>query len=365
MHIASIVGARPNFVKVGPIVWELARHDHVRHSIIHTGQHYDTSMSESFFDILNIPRPDINLEVGSAGHGAQTGRIMIALEQVLEEMKADWLVIVGDVNSTVAAALVATKLGIRVAHVEAGLRSNDRGMPEEINRLASDAISDLLLVTEQSGLDNLRREGVPQEKIEFTGNVMIDSLAHVLPKARAARAWERYDKAPGEYLLVTLHRPSNVDHEDVLRGLVEALASMSDQRPVLFPVHPRTRRNLEHFGLMDDLVGHTDVLLVDPLDYLSFLSLVIGAHALVTDSGGIQEETTYLGIPCMTLRPNTERPVTIDLGTNELIRPERDAVLEAFERLQSGRWKQGQVPPLWDGRAATRIVKALLARSGR
>ncbi len=360
MHVVSVVGARPNFVKIAPISWEMARLRNIRHTVIHTGQHFDREMSESFFKVLEIPKVDINLNVGTGTHGVQTGTIMVRLEPVLEELRPDWVLTVGDVNSTAAAALVAVKLGLRTVHVEAGLRSFDRTMPEEINRLITDAISDLLMVTEQSGLENLAREGVSSDKVRFVGNVMIDSLVRTLPKAREAKAWERFGFTPGEYLLVTLHRPSNVDREEILTELMEALKGMAAQCPLLFPVHPRTKGNLEKFGLFDSLDSSLGVRLTEPLDYFTFISLVTAARALLTDSGGIQEETTYLGIPCLTLRPNTERPVTIELGTNELIPPTKKSLLEAFQRLESGRWKKGKIPPLWDGKTAGRIVNALL-----
>ena len=359
MHILSIVGARPNFVKIAPIARAARKLEGVKHTLVHTGQHYDHDMSDSFFRVLDIPAPDVNLNVGSGSHGQQTGKVMMALEPVLEELHPDWVVTVGDVNSTAAAALDAVKLGIKTAHVEAGLRSYDRGMPEEINRLVTDAISDALFVTEQSGLDNLKKEGVREEIIHFTGNVMIDSLVRALPQAQEEKAWNRFSVGKGEYVLVTLHRPSNVDDGETLAGLVRALHEIGQSHPVLFPVHPRTRKQLQSFALLEDLTRGGGVSLSDPLDYLTFLSLVTGSKALLTDSGGIQEETTYLGIPCMTLRPNTERPSTIELGTNELVAPDYGAVVEAFSRIEAGNWKQGQVPPLWDGKAAERIVSIL------
>ncbi len=360
MHIVSIAGARPNFPKIAPIAWETARRDGVKHTIIHTGQHYDRSLSGGFFEVLSIPEPNLNLGVGSAPHGIQTGKIMIALEPELERLRPDWLITVGDVNSTAAASLVAVKLGIKTAHVEAGLRSLDRTMPEEINRMVTDAISDLLFTTEQSGTDNLLKEGHPEERIRFVGNIMIDSLVHVLPRAKEARTWKDHDLTPGEYILATLHRPSNVDTREALKGLVRALAEIGVTTPVLFPAHPRTRSSLERFGLLDRLTASSQFHLVEPLDYLHFLSLVTKAKAVLTDSGGIQEETTYLRIPCMTLRPNTERPSTVTLGTNELVTPTYAGVMEAFGRLDQGVWKHGEVPPLWDGNTAGRVVDELL-----
>lgn len=360
MKIVSIVGARPNFVKIAPISWALRRREHVDHRIIHTGQHFDTSLSSSFFDTLDIPEPNLNLDVGSSSHGVQTGTIMCKLEPVLNEIRPDWVVVVGDVNSTVAATLVASKLGLRTAHVEAGLRSFDRTMPEEINRLVTDSISDLLFVTEQAALDNLSREGVPDEKVHFVGNVMIDTLIKILPKAREVAAWSEYGVDPGKYLVVTLHRPSNVDSYDSLKGLMDALVKISHDSPLIFPMHPRTRNKLKEFGILEDVQSHRGLIIAEPVDYLSFLSLVTGATGVITDSGGIQEETTYLGIPCITLRPNTERPVTIELGTNELIEPTGRSLMEAFNRLSAGTWKKGVIPKFWDGRTAERIADVLL-----
>ncbi len=360
MHILSIVGARPNFPKIAPLAWEIASREGICHTIVHTGQHYDRTLSDGFFDVLSIPEPDLNLGIGSATHGVQTGKIMIALEPIMQEMRPDWVVTVGDVNSTAAASLVAVKLGIKTAHVEAGLRSRDRGMPEEINRMVTDAISDLLFTTEEAGTTNLLNEGVPQEKVIFAGNIMIDSLVHVLPKAREAAKWQAFDVEPGQYILTTLHRPSNVDTKESLEGLIRALKEISRTNKVIFPVHPRTRKNLETFGLLNALSNEPGMILTDPLDYLTFLSLVTKAKALLTDSGGIQEETTYLQIPCMTLRPNTERPSTITLGTNELVRPEYSPVMEAFGRLEAGEWKKGKVPPLWDGKTAGRVLDGLI-----
>ena len=305
MHIVSIVGARPNFMKIAPIAWAARKRPHIRHTIIHTGQHYDAAMSESFFDILDIPRPEVNLGIGSGSHGEQTGRVMMALEPLLSDYHPDWVLTVGDVNSTAATAMVAAKLGLATAHVEAGLRSFDRTMPEEINRLVTDAISDLLLVTEQSGLDNLHHEGVDERKIRMTGNVMIDTLVHHLAQAEQVRMAETLGLTPGSYVLVTLHRPSNVDDPAQLTDLTEALLEISRRCPVVFPIHPRTRQRMEAAGLYARLAAAPGMTLTPPQDYLSFLSLVTTCKAVLTDSGGIQEETTYLHIPCITLRPNT------------------------------------------------------------
>jgi UDP-N-acetylglucosamine 2-epimerase (non-hydrolysing) len=365
VHILSVVGARPNFMKIAPIAREAGQREHLRHTIVHTGQHYDEAMSESFFETLDIPRPDVNLGIGSSSHGVQTGKIMMEIEPIFQELRPDWVITVGDVNSTAAASLVAVKLGIRCAHVEAGLRSGDRTMPEEINRLVTDAISDLLLVTEQAALDNLAREGVPGSKIAFTGNVMIDSLAHILPRAEKLAKAAELGLTAGEYILVTMHRPSNVDDPVKLEEMTDTLVEISQRCPIFFPVHPRTRNGLEAAGLWSRMDSAPNVMTTGPLDYLSFISLVTSARALLTDSGGIQEETTYLGLPCLTMRPNTERPSTIDLGTNELVEPSRGPILEAVGRLLDGKWKRGTVPPLWDGQAAVRVLDALENHAGR
>jgi len=360
MHIVSVVGARPNFVKIAPIARTIAKKEGIKHTIIHTGQHYDETMSAAFFQTLEIPEPSLNLNVGPGSHGDQTGRIMMKIEPVLQEIQPDWVITVGDVNSTVAASLVSVKLGIKTAHVEAGLRSFDRTMPEEINRLVTDTISDALFVTEQSGLDNLCKEGIPQEKTYFVGNVMIDSLVYLLPQLKQAQSWKEFGLKKGQYILVTLHRPTNVDLEEPLSQLVKALQKLSMSLPVLFPVHPRTRKQLENFGLWSCLMEESNIVSVKPLDYFRFLSLVLGAKLLLTDSGGIQEETTYLGIPCLTLRPNTERPVTLDLGTNQLVKSELSAIMESFNRIDQGNWNKGTIPPLWDGRTAERIIDILI-----
>ncbi len=315
-------------------------------------------------ETLDIPRPDINLGIGSSSHGVQTGKIMMGLEPVFQDLKPDWVVTVGDVNSTAAASLVAVKLGLRCAHVEAGLRSFDRTMPEEINRLVTDAICDLLLVTEQAALDNLKHEGIADKKVVFTGNVMIDSLVRNLPRARELAVAEKMGLKEGEYILVTMHRPSNVDDPAKLEEMTDTLVEISRRCPVFFPVHPRTQNNLEATGLWSRLENAPNMMTAGPLDYLSFVSLVTTAKALLTDSGGIQEETTYLGLPCLTMRPNTERPSTIELGTNELVEPAKGPILEAIDRLLSGKWKTGQVPPLWDGQAAVRVLDALESFSG-
>jgi UDP-N-acetylglucosamine 2-epimerase (non-hydrolysing) len=353
MHILHIAGARPNFPKLAPVHRAVCGAGW-RQTVVHTGQHYDAAMSDQFFDELQIPHPDENLEVGSATHAVQTARIMERLEPVLLDRRPDWVLVYGDVNSTVAAALVASKLGIRVAHVEAGLRSYDRSMPEEINRIVTDRLANLLLTPSRDASETLRSEGEPDEEIAFVGNVMIDTLLHALPAAKASgtRAALGIGDRP---VVVTLHRPSNVDDAQRLADIAAALRGLAQQQQVIFPVHPRTRKQIESAGL--DLGA---VRLLDPIGYLAMLDLVQGADAVVTDSGGLQEETTALGVPCFTLRENTERPVTITEGTNVLV-PDPRALPAHFRALRERR-PAGRIPDGWDGAAAARIVEALETR---
>ena len=356
----SVVGARPNFMKVAPIHRALQRYQgRIRHCILHTGQHYDEKMSKVFFDDLELPAPDLYLGVGSGSHAEQTAKVMVAFEKVLIDMHPDLVIVVGDVNSTLACSVTASKLGIPVAHVEAGLRSFDREMPEEINRLVTDVLADYLFVTEQAGLDNLAREGVPGEKVFFVGHVMIDSLAYYLEKARRTDSLARFGLAPKQYTLVTLHRPSNVDVADNLRKILRIFEALQGDTRILFPVHPRTRNRLQETGLADAFHALEGLTLCDPIGYLDFLALMDSAALVLTDSGGIQEETTYLRIPCITLRKNTERPVTVDVGTNLLLGLEVDAVVNAAREALQGRNTHGAIPELWDGHAADRIVDIL------
>lgn len=363
LKVINVVGARPNFMKVAPIVEAMRRRGPAFAPVVlHTGQHYDERMSDAFFRDLGLPRPDVHLGVGSASHAQQTAAVMQRFEPVVLEQKPDWVLVVGDVNSTLACALVCSKLGIRVAHVEAGLRSRDRAMPEEINRLLTDQISDLLLTPSEDGDRNLLAEGIPRERIRFVGNVMIDSLFKQLERAAGSRVREELEVAGSDYAVVTLHRPSNVDDPRVLRGILSALTRVSERLPVVFPIHPRTRKNLDEFGLLGASEGSGRVRLVEPLGYLDFLRLYSGARLVLTDSGGIQEETTALGIPCLTLRENTERPVTVELGTNRVVGTDPERIFaEAEAALAADRRKEPpRVPPLWDGRAAERILDALL-----
>ena len=359
--IVLVAGARPNFMKLAPLLRELARRDHLRGTLVHTGQHYGHEMSGVFFEQLRMPSPDVHLEIGSASHGVQTGRIMAAFEEYLAARPAPprGVVVVGDVNSTMACALVAVKRGIPVAHVEAGLRSEDRTMPEEINRIVTDSISDLLFVSEPSGVDNLAREGVPAGRVRYCGNVMIDSLIDQLPSARALEMPARLGLSRAAYAIATLHRPSNVDSQARLRELITFLRRIGGELPVVFPVHPRTDKMLKEVGLRDDLERETGVHLTPPLGYREFLGLMEGARFVVTDSGGIQEETTYLGVPCVTLRANTERPVTVTRGTNTLVGEDLDRAWRACASCFGAASRLAQPIDGWDGHAATRVVDEL------
>jgi UDP-N-acetylglucosamine 2-epimerase (non-hydrolysing) len=363
LKILNIVGARPNFMKIAPIVREMRRRGEKDFlpQIVHTGQHYDAAMSDSFFTDLDIPAPDFHLEVGSASHAVQTARVMTAFEPIVLQEKPDWVLVVGDVNSTIACALVCAKLGVKVVHVEAGLRSRDRSMPEEINRILTDAISDLLLTTSPDADENLRREGIGEDKIKFVGNVMIDSLFYNLKKAETSRIREDLNLNDKHYAVLTLHRPSNVDEKDVFKGLLDALVRIGERLPVVFPVHPRTKARISEFGFAEK-VENSNVRLVEPLGYLDFMRLYSGARLVLTDSGGLQEETTALGIPCLTLRENTERPITIEMGTNNLVGTNPEKIKQtAFAILESNQNSTAKkIPPLWDGRAAERICNALV-----
>ena len=358
MRILAVVGARPNFVKIAPIMAELAEYPYIRTTLVHTGQHYDAQMSDSFFANLDIPRPDTNLKVQSAGAIAQIAEIMTRLEPVIEQVHPDMVVVVGDVNSTVAATIAAVKVGRPVAHVEAGLRSFDRTMPEEINRILTDSISDLLFTTEPSGDENLRREGVAPEKIHFVGTVMIDTLFRYRERARESDVLDRLALSPGGYAVLTLHRPSNVDDEGTLGMLLGAVARIQTEIPVVFPLHPRTRRRFEALAAV--LPPMPGLRLADPMPYLDFLQIMAEARCVLTDSGGIQEETTALRIPCLTLRHNTERPVTVTRGTNRIVGTEPAAIYESWREVADGKWPAGELPELWDGKAAARIVRVLL-----
>jgi UDP-N-acetylglucosamine 2-epimerase (non-hydrolysing) len=351
MDILHIVGARPNFMKVAPVLIALKGRKNVAQTLVHTGQHYDVNMSDVFFQQLGIPAPDVNLAVGSGSHAKQTAEVMIRLEPVIEERRPDIVLVYGDVNSTVATVLVCSKLGIQIGHVEAGLRSFDRTMPEEINRLVTDQLADLLFTPSEDGDQNLRREGIAAEKIFRVGNVMIDSLVRLLPAAQKTKV----EGLPARYALVTLHRPANVDDPVTLKGILESLLEVSRDLTVVFPAHPRTRQRIADFGLNSE---HLRVL--DPLPYVDFVGLQTRATVVITDSGGIQEETTYLGIPCITMRENTERPITVSMGTNVLVGRDPEKLRAELSRVLSGNAKKGIAPPLWDGKTGERIADVIL-----
>lgn len=367
MRFVCVAGARPNFMKVAPLLKALAAYPQVEVSLVHTGQHYDPLLSDVFFADLGIRRPDFHLEVGSATHGQQTARVIERLEEVLIRLAeqgrpVDRVIVVGDVNSTLGAAIAAVKLQIPVAHVEAGLRSFDRSMPEEINRILTDAISDLLFVSEPAGVDNLLREGKSPEQIHLVGNVMIDTLYDLLPRAQEERMPERLGLRPGGYGVVTLHRPSNVDERETLAPLLDVLLEAGEHLPMVFPIHPRTRKRIEEFGLGHKLNGSAGKGLValPPLGYLEFLSLTSQARVIVTDSGGLQEEATALGIPCLTARWNTERPITVEQGTSTLVGNDPSLLREKLFEVLENRYKKGTCPELWDGQAARRIAEILV-----
>ncbi|HTL16551.1 MAG TPA: UDP-N-acetylglucosamine 2-epimerase (non-hydrolyzing) [Patescibacteria group bacterium] len=367
IKLLIIAGARPNFMKVAPLIKAAEAHNRAQGQdgfrfdcrLVHTGQHYDAKMSEVFFEELGIPAPDVNLGVGSGSHAVQTANIMTKFEPVCLEQKPDWVVVVGDVNSTLGCTLVCSKMGVKVAHVEAGLRSFDRTMPEEINRIVTDALADLLLTPSRDGDENLLKEGIPASRIKLVGNVMIDALVANLKKARASRILDKAQVVPKDFAYVTLHRPSNVDDRDSLCALMLELKRLARQIAVVFPIHPRTRKMCESFGI--DLNDEPRMKIIEPIGYHDSLCLTENARLVLTDSGGLQEESTYFRTPCLTLRPNTERPVTIILGSNKLTEVRRLAA--DLEEALSRKPEFGQIPPLWDGRASERVLASLLAQS--
>ncbi len=364
LKICNVVGARPNFMKIAPLMDEMKKHAEIDAQLVHTGQHYDEKMSKLFFNDLGLPVPDVYLGVGSGGHGEQTGKIMIEFERIISADKPDIVLVVGDVNSTIACGLVAVKLGVRLAHVEAGLRSYDRDMPEEVNRVLTDQISDYLFLTERSAFANLEREGVEREKCFFVGNVMIDSLMKHRDRAEQSNILHDLKLESEKFGLITLHRPSNVDVKENLESIFGALLQIQRDLPLVFPVHPRTRKQMKLFGLDDKIVQAQNFVLTDPLGYLDFLKLTAHARLVITDSGGIQEETTVLGVPCITVRENTERPVTVTEGTNVVIGMSPQRILEESYLILAGKGKKGGVPEFWDGKAAKRIVRILLEKEG-
>ena len=366
MRLTCVVGARPNFMKIAPILRRCEGLSGVQTRLVHTGQHYDEQLSRLFFDELNLPAPDAYLGVGSGTHAVQTAKVMIGFDEELAQHPADTVVVVGDVNSTIACALVAVKRGIKVAHVEAGLRSRDMTMPEEINRILTDQISDFLFTTERSADDNLKAEGIPPSKIHFVGNVMIDTLLYYRPKATGRGVLQSLGLAPKTYALCTLHRPSNVDSREAATNTISAVEAVAERLPVVLPLHPRTRARLSEFGMLEGLERSGRVCVMDPAGYLDFVALMDGARAVFTDSGGIQEETTVLGVPCLTFRENTERPITVTEGTNRVIGTDAARVPAAIDAVLANGLATHRVPELWDGRAAERIVSILLsAEEGR
>ena len=360
MKIANVVGARPNLVKISSLIREMRQHPEIEPLLIHTGQHYDEKLSDIFFRQMEIPEPDVNLEVGSGTHAWQTAEILKRIESVLLEWRPDLVLVVGDVNSTVSASLAAAKLGIPVANVEAGLRSFDRTMPEEINRVVTDTLADYLFATEADAVENLVREGRPRERIYLVGNVMIDALRHFLPVAQQSRVTEELGLVNGSeyrpFAVLTLHRPSNVDSFETLSVLLGAVEQVAEQLPVVFPVHPRTQQRLKELNR----ALHPHLRLIPPIGYLDFLCLLSRARLVLTDSGGIQEETTALGVPCLTLRENTERPVTVSEGTNQIVGQDPEKIVSAAREVLQGKTKTGRMPHLWDGHASKRIIAILL-----
>jgi UDP-N-acetylglucosamine 2-epimerase (non-hydrolysing) len=364
-RFACIVGARPNFMKMAPILRAFEQHADAQTTLIHTGQHYDSKLSDVFFEELGIKHPEVSLGVGSGTHAQQTAKLLVALEETFQEAidsgkPFDRVVVVGDVNSTLAATLTAAKMGIPVAHVEAGLRSFDRSMPEEVNRIVTDSLSDMLLVSEPNGVANLQAEGQPADHIHLVGNVMIDTLLQQVQQARQRPLLSSLGLTAGNYAVVTLHRPSNVDEQQTLSGLIDVLLDISQSLPMVFPIHPRTQQRLETFGLLDRLQQCDRIILQEPLGYNDFLCLTSQAKVIVTDSGGLQEESTALGVPCLTMRENTERPVTVDQGTSTLCGSDAAVLDRHLREVLAGTYKAGQCPELWDGHAAERIVAQLM-----
>lgn len=384
IKIINVVGARPNFMKIAPIMYEMKECERIQPALVHTGQHYDKNMSKLFFEDLEIPKPDVDLEVGSGSHAVQTAEIMKRFEPVLIREKPDYILVVGDVNSTIACSLTASKLGIKTIHVEAGLRSYDRTMPEEINRVLTDSISDLLFTTEKDAENNLLREGIDKEKIFFVGNAMIDTLLKNVQKSKKSKILEALSlsirnpqsaikNSVAPYAVLTLHRPSNVDNMQNLKNILEALSVLAKEQPVIFPVHPRTRKNIISYGL-DKSFNITDknnasshlitkgIKLIDPLGYLDFMNLMANAKLVMTDSGGMQEETTVLQIPCLTLRENTERPITVTEGTNIMVGNDKDKIIKEGLDILNGKVKKGRIPEFWDGKASERIVNIIVSQ---
>lgn len=365
MKIISIVGARPNFMKIAPLHRAFTAHPLIESKIVHTGQHYDEKMSDIFFNQLELPKPDYYLGIGGGSHTYQKANVMLAFEKIINDEKPDLVLVVGDVNATAACSITAVKMGIKTAHVEAGLRSGDRTMPEEVNRIITDAICDDLFITEHSGLVNLAKEGVEDSKVHFVGNVMMDSLIYFREKATKDPILNDIQVLPKEYILMTMHRPHNVDKEQGLKNILQIIKDATAHKKVVFAIHPRTSNNMKKIGLYKELEAISNLILLGPQGYLQFLKLMDNAVLIITDSGGIQEETTYLQVPCMTFRDTTERPITVELGTNFLMKDLNPATVKAqMEKILNGETKQGTIPPLWDGHAAERIADILYTKYG-
>jgi len=360
MKIINVVGTRPNFIKIAPLIEEMKKHHEIRQILVHTGQHYDEEMSKFFFDDLGIPKPDINLGISSLSGKPQTDKIRVELEKIFRKERPDLVIVVGDVNSTLAAALAAAKCKIKVAHIESGLRSFDMTMPEEINRIRTDKISDFLFTTEESANKNLSNEGIDKKKVFFVGNVMIDSLLRHKEKAKKSKILGKLKLKKNDYCVLTLHRPSNVDDKKALGYVIDILSELQQKIKIVFPIHPRTMKNLENFKLFDKVKSKKNIILTEPLGYLDFMSLMSNSKLVLTDSGGIQEETTVLGVPCITMRNNTERPVTIEQGTNILVSTDKAEIIKAADKLLKGATFKPKIPQFWDGKASKRIIEIIL-----
>lgn len=360
MKITSVVGTRPNFIKIAPLMKEMKKHPEIRNLLVHTGQHYDNEMSKFFFDDLKIPKPEINLGIGSASDITQTAKIMLEFEKVVMKEKPDLVIVVGDVNSTLAVALAAAKYKVKIAHVEAGLRSFDRAMPEELNRILTDHISDFLFTTEESANKNLKNEGIDKNKVFFVGNIMIDSLLSHKEKAKKSKILSKLNIKKNEYAVLTLHRPSNVDSKKALEYVFDIINKIQQKIKIVFPMHPRTLKSITKFELDKQLKNQKNLIITEPLGYLDFLALMSNSRFVLTDSGGIQEETTILGIPCITMRNNTERPVTVEQGTNVLVSTDKSKIVEAGNKLIKGIIFKAKIPRFWDGKAAKRIVDIII-----
>jgi UDP-N-acetylglucosamine 2-epimerase (non-hydrolysing) len=362
MNIIHVAGARPNFMKIAPIIKACKKEKDIKNILVHTGQHYDKNMSETFFHDLDLPEPDYNLNVGSGSHAVQTAHIMIAFEEVCLKEKPDLVIVVGDVNSTIACALVAKKLHIQVAHVEAGLRSGDMHMPEEINRILTDHISDYLFVTEEAGTTNLKQEGIAEGKTFLVGNVMIDALKNSADKIQQNKKREELGLQKKNYCVLTLHRPATVDDKETLSKVLHIIENVQQDTTIVWPLHPRTKKNIESFGL-EQKIKKKNIIITEALSYLPFMNLVTDTAFILTDSGGIQQETTALGIPCITLRNTTELPITVSQGTNTLCGLDEKTIQQTIKEIKTGKYKKSKVPALWDGKAAERIVKLLIQRN--